>query len=798
MTVDISQFYQIFFEEAAEHLMTMESLLLELDIDDPDSESLHAIFRAAHSIKGGAGTFGFNDMTESTHIMESLLDRLRNQELALRKEMVDALLDSGDILRQQLARHQGAGEEVSREELEAMCARLQSFISNDAPSSSPHASTPAHSSGHHVAALKESAKNQITYTIQFMGVPEQVSWQGLEAELNRLGKVESCSPEKGAQKAYVLSTEANTEAIHESLGFVLQTHQYSINQGGCLSGKPNDSVDLGYGFFDEEYEDNHELALGNTVFLEGIEEALVEAARSKKIPAGKKALNQVPAFTEEEKELLETGLALAYREQEVSEGYGFFESAPGSPSEVSRGGEGYGFFDEAPGNPDVKPQSVVPSKEIQPSPVVEVSPRTGRRETDKVSEEVKAGRRAGDKVATATTTDQTSIRVSVEKVDQMLNLVGELVITQSMLMQVTTQIDPTIYEQLSTCLAQLDRNTRDLQESVMSIRMMPISFVFSRFPRVVRDLATRLGKEVDLKTVGEGTELDRGLIEKIADPLTHLVRNSLDHGIEMPDVRRQRGKPEKGVLTLAASHQGGHIVIEVKDDGGGLNRDRILEKAKERGMLVNESMSDSEVWGLIFEAGFSTAAEVTDVSGRGVGMDVVKRNILGLGGTVDIESCEGAGTCITIHLPLTLAILDGMSVDVGGEVFVIPLASVIESLKPEPHHIHTISGDRSVLHIREEYIPMLDLQEVFSIEEQAGRDKTDRVLVIVEAHGRKAAVWVDYLIGQPQVVIKSLESNYRKVKGFSGATIMGDGRVALIMDVMALVNMVNDVKGSKS
>lgn len=322
----------------------------------------------------------------------------------------------------------------------------------------------------------------------------------------------------------------------------------------------------------------------------------------------------------------------------------------------------------------------------------------------------------------------------------------------------------------------------------MSIRMMPISFVFSRFPRVVRDVAAKLNKQVELVTVGEGTELDRGLIEKIADSLTHLVRNSLDHGIESAEKRIAAGKSAKGTITLRARHQGGNIIIDVSDDGAGLNREKILAKARERGLPVSDNMSDQEVWLLIFEAGFSTADVVTDVSGRGVGMDVVKRNIQSMGGRVEIESVMGAGTRISIRLPLTLAILDGMSVSVGKEIFIIPLAFIIESLQPNKEDIKTISGQGTVVHVRGEYLPLIPLHKVLRIQPEV-TDYECGIILIVESEGAKSAIFIDNLIGQHQVVIKSLETNYRKVTGVSGATIMGDGKVALILDVEAILQM---------
>ncbi|SUB70868.1 Chemotaxis protein CheA [Pluralibacter gergoviae] len=375
--------------------------------------------------------------------------------------------------------------------------------------------------------------------------------------------------------------------------------------------------------------------------------------------------------------------------------------------------------------------------------------------------------------------------MAVEKVDQLINLVGELVITQSMLAQRSGELDPVQHGDLIGSLGQLQRNARDLQESVMSIRMMPMEYVFSRFPRLVRDLAGKLGKQVELVQQGSSTELDKSLIERIIDPLTHLVRNSLDHGIELPEARLAAGKSATGQLTLSAEHQGGNICIEVTDDGAGLNRQRILDKAASQGMAVSESMTDDEVAMLIFAPGFSTAEQVTDVSGRGVGMDVVKRNIQEMGGHVEIRSKPGAGTTIRILLPLTLAILDGMSVKVSDEVFILPLNAVMESLQPRAGDLHPLAGGERMLEVRGEYLPLVELWKLFDVG-GAKTDATTGIVVILQSAGRRYALLVDQLIGQHQVVVKNLESNYRKVPGISAATILGDGSVALIVDVSAL------------
>jgi two-component system chemotaxis sensor kinase CheA len=474
-------------------------------------------------------------------------------------------------------------------------------------------------------------------------------------------------------------------------------------------------------------------------------------------------------FFDDEPTVVEQDTAIA----DGKESYGFFQETPVQISERENS-QGFGFFQELKSGANSELAATPVATNAAPTQVA----------AKLLAEQAHPTRRVADKTPPPPTGDS-SIRVSIEKVDQLINLVGELVITQAMLTQSASQLDPAVVERLQNGLSQLERNTRDIQESVMAVRMLPISFVFSRFPRVVRDMAAKLNKQIELKTLGEGTELDKGLIEKIADPLTHLIRNSLDHGIEMPEKRIAAGKSATGTITLNAFHQGGNIVIEVADDGGGLSRSRILNKAKERGMTVSDDMPDADVWMLIYEAGFSTAEVITDVSGRGVGMDVVKRNIAELGGRVEIDSAEGFGTRTTIRLPLTLAILDGLSVSVGGQTFIAPLGSIVESLQVNAEDLKSVSGQGHLLRVRGEYLPLISLHEVFNIK-NAVTDFTKGIVVIIETERKKTALMVDELLGQHQVVIKSLESNFRKVPGISGATIMGDGKVALILDVAAL------------
>jgi two-component system, chemotaxis family, sensor kinase CheA len=383
--------------------------------------------------------------------------------------------------------------------------------------------------------------------------------------------------------------------------------------------------------------------------------------------------------------------------------------------------------------------------------------------------------------------DQSSIRVSVEKIDRIVNLVGELVIAQAMMQQSVAAIATKQDERLSHSLATLDRNTRDLQQAVMSIRMMPMEFVFSRFPRLVYDVSSRLSKKVQLRTQGHETELDKELIELLVDPLTHVVRNAIDHGIEPPEERRKAGKPESGTVGMRATHRGGSVIIEVTDDGRGLDRERILAKARELGMAADDSWSDAQAWGLIFEAGFSTAKEITSLSGRGVGMDVVRRNITSLGGSVSVSSAKGEGTTIAIQVPLTLAVLDGMIVGVGDEQYIVPLEFVAEAFKPAEGDIKTVVNQASLVAVRGEHLPIVRLEDIVQLPARRGdaERRPEPLCLVVEVDHRRTALLVDSLIGQQQLVVKSLDTNLHPVAGLAGATILGDGRVALILDVSA-------------
>jgi two-component system chemotaxis sensor kinase CheA len=694
--IDLSQFFQVFFEEAGENLDSMEQMLLELDVSKADDEELNAIFRCAHSVKGGAATFGFTDVAELTHQMEALLDKLRRHELQPTAQMVDVLLAAGDALKALLARHQGSGGgELDTTELLFSIKTLCDGGTIDTAVSAPVAVAATAAAAQ--AAPRAPLKNDVRVIELTIGeLPDMTqadSIVDLFKEISGLGTIEPLDGGNGhdGMRRFKVTTASSDSDLLDLFTFHV----------------PRESVRLA----------------------------------------------------------------------PIGPGYGFHEGAPGAPPpEAVSTDPGYGFFEDAPGAP-VEGSGTAPAPAAEP--VSDSAPKA-------VAPAVKAAATKVEAAKPAAAVESATLRVSVEKVDQLINLVGELVITQAMLAQNSKGLDAGLSQQMTSGLADLERNTRDLQEAVMSIRMIPMSMVFNRFPRMLRDLAAKLGKKVDLVTVGEATELDKGMVEKITDPLTHLVRNSCDHGIELPADRVAKGKPETGTITLVASHQGGSIVIEVRDDGRGLNREKLIKKAREKGIDAPDSMTDQECWNLIFAPGFSTADQVTDVSGRGVGMDVVKKNILSLGGTVDIDSAEGYGMSVKVRLPLTLAIMDGMSVGVGDECYILPLGSVVESFQVRSNMIKTIGTTGRVVEVRDEYMPVIDLEKVFDVP-RFDFEHASNIMVVVEAEGARVALLVDELLGQQQVVVKNLEANYRKVPDVSGATIMGDGRVALILDIHTLV-----------
>jgi two-component system, chemotaxis family, sensor kinase CheA len=759
MTLDITQFYQTFFDEADELLAQMEQLLLNLDIGHPDPEDLAAIFRAAHSIKGGAATFGFTALTETTHILESLLDRARNNELVLRKDMIDTFLETKDVLSGQLADYR-ASAEPDAAVAAAICAKLERLNKEDHAGGAPAAAAPVAAAAPAPAAAPVAQNGR---------APEHVVEQAVQAagELAGADPAETGSAADANGGPHLKITlrgvgEKDQELLAEELGN-LGHIVGQVKAGGDMTlwlqtDVTSDDIIAVCCFVI----DDSQISIGRgTAPAEGEEQGE---------PGAPTASDPTPA-----------PVVAAAPASAPAPRHGLFEAAAPAAAPAAA----------APAPAPAAPVAAAPVEAAAaPAAAASASPAPAA-----ASSGAEGDRKA--RPAAAATAEGSSIRVGVEKVDQLINLVGELVITQAMLAETTSTFDPALHDRLFNGMAQLERNARDLQEAVMSIRMMPMDYVFSRFPRLVRDLAAKLGKEVELVTFGQATELDKSLIERIIDPLTHLVRNSLDHGIETVEARRAAGKDSTGQLVLSAAHHGGNIVIEVSDDGAGLRRDKILAKAAKQGMQVSDSMTDEEVWNLIFLPGFSTAEQVTDVSGRGVGMDVVKRNIQSMGGHVEITSHAGKGSTTRIVLPLTLAILDGMSVKVGNEIFILPLNFVMESLQPQTEDIYTVAAGERVVRVRGEYLPLVALHEVFSVAD-AKSDPTQGIVTIMQTEGRRFAMLIDELVGQQQVVVKNLETNYRKVHGISAATILGDGSVALIVDVAALNRETRAAHGSMS
>lgn len=726
MSIDLSQFHQVFFEESFEGLDIMESSLLELSLDEVDSEVINTIFRAAHSIKGGAGTFGFQQVSEFTHVVETLLDEIRAGDRTIEQQHVDLFLQSVDCIKGLLSDLQ-AGNEPEMDHAHELKRQFEAILA-----------------GESIATDNASPA---------------------ESDVTPIDNDAADSP-SGSEQSSV-----DSGAMGWRIDFI-----------------PNDDI----------------LCTGNEPYRMFRE--LKELAGDSPFTVTPN-FDRLPDFTAMHPELCYLSWTiLIHAELEIGDMEEVFEWVV-DDCEIRYKKLAIGELNlgEEPANVEVK-QSIpdetvmteIPQTET-PSPILATAtPETVQADTPstpviaktvdkpKTSYTPKAAAKAPAKPSSQKSGENTSIRVSIDKIDSLINMVGELVITQSMLGQLGQEFDMSRLQRLQEGLGQLEQNTRELQESVMKIRMLPISFTFSRFPRLVRDLGKQLGKQVDLVMLGENTELDKTVMEKIGDPLVHLVRNSLDHGLESPAERLESGKSENGTITLNAFHQGGNIVIEVKDDGAGLNKERIRNKAIENGLISDEEfLSDDQVYDLIFQPGFSTADVVSDVSGRGVGMDVVRRNIAELNGSIEVSSKAGQGSVFTIRLPLTLAILDGQLVRVGEEIYIFPLVSIVESIQLEQRMLNNITGSQYVMQLRNDYIPIVQLHDVFDIQPEH-KELDGSMLVVVEGDNEKIGVVVDELLGQQQVVIKSLEQNYQKVDSISGATILGDGTVALIVDISGI------------
>lgn len=706
MSIDVSQFHSIFFEESFEGLDIMESGLLSMSQGEIDDDTVNGIFRAAHSIKGGAGTFGFSNISEFTHGLETLLDQIRNGEREATHEVIETLLLAVDTLREMLTAVQDSSEidsekvtqasKALQQILQGATADVETDVDEEAINENPD------------AELTASEPLSPTWLIKFKPLSHMLQTGNepirMFRELAELG---------------VLSVEVSEEELPPFTD--LDPEICYLSWQLTLSGDVDEAA------INEVFE-----------WVDGDCELSIERL-------------------EQNEPDIETALS-AHESEQID-----IHDPMIPPSSLTE-------------SETAEPEAPSPSAtEAQLKTSAEIDHLTPKK--NEASPKKKA------------VTPDASIRVGTDKVDSLVNLVGELVITQSMLGQIGENFDINMLPQLIDGLEQLERNTRELQESIMRIRMLPISFVFNRFPRLVHDMTSKLGKQVELVLSGEQTELDKTVMEKIGDPLVHLVRNSLDHGLETPEKRRAANKSETGTLKLNAYHQGGNIVIEINDDGAGLNEDKILNKAIEKGLVdPNEILSPEKIHELIFLPGFSTADQVSDLSGRGVGMDVVRKNINSLGGAVEVKSESGIGSTFTIRLPLTLAIMDGQIIQVADQRYIIPLISIIESVEVEAGRVNRVTGKGELYKIRDEYVPIIRLTNVFNVDGGI-EDLEAGLLVIVDCEDYKVGLFVDELLAQQQVVIKSLETNFRKVKGIAGATILGDGAVALILDIPGLMAM---------
>lgn len=666
--IDVSQFHAIFLEESTEHLVDLESGLLELE--QHGKTDMNAIFRAAHSIKGGAATFGFDNIADFTHVVESVLEKARDGEIEVSESLTTLLLSCLDIVSEMLNAEKEK-REAKIENKDELLENLNSYLSGNTQLNTKDIKTESDVS----EKLQDRVLNIVLKPkIHFSQTGSDMI--NIIKELASLGEIEvSC---------YIDDVPSLEDLCPENM----------------------------YLWWDIELTtDVHDSVIQEVfIFVEDDIDIKIEeiASFDKTTVDNNKIENEIVA----------------------------------TPMPERRG--------------------------------------TERRNTNERRDSVKKETSA-------------SIRVSIDKVDSLINLVGELITTQAMVEQHSNIHAQEENNSFNSAMSQLASHTRNLQESIMDIRMMPIDFAFSRFPRMVRDTAGKLSKKVKLETSGEHTELDKTVIEKISDPLTHLVRNSIDHGIEKPELRIERNKPEEGIIQLSAFYSGGNVIIEIKDDGAGLSRDKILQKAIDKELFTKEyakSMSDNDVWKLIFDSGFSTATEVTDVSGRGVGMDVVRKNIQELGGTINIESELGVGTCFTISLPLTLAIVDGMTIRVGNEIYIIPILNIVESIRLNEDQVQSLQGGVEVVDIRGNYLPLIRLSEVFQVHNKTERKAiSEGIVVIAESEQTCIAIFIDELMGERQVVIKNIEDNYQQIEGVSGATILGDGSVALIIDLSSLVHI---------
>lgn len=729
---DLAELKQLFFQECEELLGEVERHLMALDEGSGDANTLNATFRALHSIKGGAGAFGLDRLVEFAHVFEALLDEMRSNEIAATPQRVKVLLRAGDVLAD-LIKAMQAGTEMPAERDSDMKATLESLAQGG---SAPEATAPK-------AAAAPAAPSNPAPAV----APAAPATPPPPDRKYRISFAPRADMFKRANEPLLLIREL------ANLGMIMtEADQSSIP---LLEDMDPDAAYLRW---------NIELDT----------------------PAALECIQEVFEFASDDCDLSIEDLTPPSAAPDA-----VVEESPSDdtlPEETAATNKD----DETAEEP--QPESAVESQEE--SAAAEVATKPDMPEARSEEKPKSAATRAAKEGTQAAAPQVSSIRVDLDKLEKVVNLVGEIVISQAMLTEHLGALPTDRFGALIKGIEELSQHTRSLQDSVMAMRAQPVKSVFQRMPRLVREVAAATGKKVRLVLHGEETEIDKTVIEQLYDPLVHMIRNSVDHGVELPDDRESAGKPVEGTIRLSAGHAGGRIVIEISDDGKGINREKVLNKAISKGLLPADiSLTDSQIDDLIFLPGLSTADQVSNISGRGVGMDVVRSNIQRMGGRVSIKSTPGHGSVFTLALPLTLAVLDGMTVRVGREIYVVPLANIIESLRPTSKDVRKLAGGGDVLLIRGEYVPLVYVASLFGVRDTTA-DATRSLVVLVEAGpGEKIGLVLDEIVGQQQVVIKSLEANYQALPGISGATILGNGRVALILDVPGLNAIVRGAAG---
>jgi two-component system, chemotaxis family, sensor kinase CheA len=712
----LEQLKQTFFDECAELLQDIEVGLTEMREGGVSDDTVNAVFRAVHSVKGGAGIFGFTALVEFAHVFETVLDEVRHGKLNATAEIMDVMLTASDVL-SDLVTMSRSGDAIPAGYGSECRTALQQIIKAD-------------------GGAAEGAEDDNS--------PAPADFEGFDFVPVRVDLDEPAAVDDG-MRSYAITFRPKPEMLknaNEPLYILRELRKLGDLDLTAHVGLPPLS----------ELEPDHPY-IGWTGTL--------------RTAATRAQIDEVFEFVVGDCEL------------EIAEA----DPAPVAAFPVEMAA--------APETSGAESLPVIDSPASQPALAQE--PDAPEQAPDKSAEKAEpTGGRAQPTKPAATTT-----RVELEKIDRVVNMVGELVIAQAMLGQIVQGLPEEVAGRLAQMLEEVVFHTRELKDSVMSMRAAPVGSVFQRMPRLIRELAAKTGKKVRLETVGENTEVDRSIIERLSDPLTHIIRNSVDHGIESPADRLAAGKGEEGTVRLAAEHRGGRIVIEVRDDGAGINSERVLKKAREKGLVgPDATLTDDEINNLVFLPGFSTADTISDISGRGVGMDVVRSNIQEIGGRITLKSERGRGMTIQLALPLTLAVMDGMVIKVGGETYVMPMPTIVECLRPAAGDVQNLIGSRGMLQLRGDLVPLVKLSDLLEVSATA-TESSDSVVIITEAGDEsRFGLIVDELCGHQQVVVKSIEESYGSVPGIAGATILGNGRVAFILDVDKLSDLAVNEKPS--